>query len=121
MRRAPRSALLGTIAVVVAQIALPEGLFGTMLSVAFMGGSDTAWAPSYSGWAFRRVREGDSEAEVRALLGAPLARTEAVYDAQRLTYWKYTLSPSKSHFHVRWILFDEHGRVQQKVAEFYVD
>jgi hypothetical protein len=105
----------------VLDVVLSEGLNGLALSVVFASQSDTRWAPGYSPCAFRMVRVGDSQEKVKQALGEPLQKAEAVYDGKRVIYWKYTIGPSKSHFHARWLLFDNAGLVTEKVSEFYVD
>jgi hypothetical protein len=67
------------------------------------------------------VRVGDTEEKVRQALGEPLRIRTGVYDGKRLTYWMYTISPTKSDFHERWIIFGEDGRVKERVSEFYLD
>lgn len=124
MRRSLKAAL-GSLAVLacagLAHLGSAEGLQGVILSAAFRGQTDTAWAPGYSGWAFRGLGVGDSQAQVLTKLGEPLEKSERIYDGRRTIYWKYTVSPTKSHYHMRWILFDASGRIEAKVSEFYVD
>lgn len=100
--------------------ASPEGLGGVALSVLFGGDSETLWASGYSPLAFRRLRVGDGEDVVLRTLGQPLTKEVSVH-YPGITYWKYSTSPSKGHFHQRWLLFDEAGHLQVKVADFYVD
>lgn len=125
MRRPIRRALLGvgilSAAAGAAHAISPEGLQGIVLAAAFSSQTDTAWAPNYSAWEFRSLGVGDTQALVQRKLGEPLEKSQAVHDGKRITYWKYTTSPTKSHFHMRWILFDEGGRIEMKVSEFYVD
>ena len=91
------------------------------LTVAYMGDTQTVWAQSYSWWAFRGVRIGDTEAKVLTALGEPVEKTQGSLGNEQTTYWKYTVSRPKGNFHVRWLLFDRTGRVEDKVSEFYVD
>jgi hypothetical protein len=108
-------------AAVVANRLLPEGLTGLALSIAFSGEEVTKYAPSYSGFTFWRLRTGSTQEEVVRRLGEPLEKSEGTYGGKRLLFWKYTTSPTKSHYHQRWLIFGNNGRVEEKVSEFFVD
>jgi hypothetical protein len=71
----------------------------------------TEYAPGYSDWRFRRVRLGDSKAEVLGQLGEPLAKivdTRAVWP-QPVEYWLYSRSATDSSHRRRQIVFDTAG------------
>lgn len=125
MRRSLKRALIAVSGAVVAgavtHVVAPEGLHGLFLNAIFVGETDTRWAPSYSWTAFRRVQVGDTQTDVVRVLGEPLEKREDLRDGKLVVYWMYTDSPTKSHFHMRRLLFDDAGRVIRKVSEFYVD
>lgn len=78
---------------------------------------DTEYAPRYSHQAFRRVHPGMPSQRVLELLGEPLERTPSTN--QRET-WRYSRSPSDSHYRLRAVQIAE-GSVVGLFHEFYVD
>ena len=80
---------------------------------------DTRYAPLYPEEAFRAVRAGATEEEIRTALGDPLDRTR-LEDGRIL--WHYTKpGPQTQDFLVRIVEFDAARRVLRTHAEFYVD
>ena len=100
---------------VMADRALLDGLDGLLFSLMFS--EDTEYAPRYSDGAFKAVHPGTSTDRVRELLGEPLER---VSRGEPWETWRYSRSPSDSHYRVRAIQVAE-GRVIAVFHEFYVD
>ena len=92
-----------------------DGISGWLLSRFY--DEDTPYAPGYSDSAFRKVREGMTEDEVRDLLGQPLDRWSL--DNNRFGR-RWSKSPSDGNYKLRVVIFTE-GKVTRKTSEFYLD
>jgi outer membrane protein assembly factor BamE (lipoprotein component of BamABCDE complex) len=80
---------------------------------------DTRYAALYREEAFRSVRPGVTEEEIRTALGDPLEKTR-LEDGRFM--WHYTKpGPKTQDFLVRIVEFDAARRVLRIHAEFYVD
>lgn len=97
------------------QFFLPDGLNGA--AIATVLGEDTQYARDYSESAFRNIEAGMSEHQVRSLLGEPLTKMALNSNGES---WRYTKSPSDSHYHLRSVVFRDHA-VVRIFHEFYVD
>ncbi|NVJ07390.1 outer membrane protein assembly factor BamE [Myxococcus sp. AM001] len=99
-----------------AHLLLLDGLDGLLLSFAFE--PSTRFAPGYSWLAFRRVQPGMGRDEVVRLLGEPLV----VHDTPPAgTSWRYSKSPTDSHYSLRVVAFSNSGVVTRVAHEYYVD
>jgi SmpA/OmlA family protein len=97
-----------------------EGIQGHIWSHMYPG--TTEWAPGYSGWAFWKIFPGMSKDQVRELVGEPLdTYTRSGDDDQLREYWRYSRSPTSSHFHDRTVIFDQSGHVKMRLSEYYID
>lgn len=94
---------------------LIDGLDGFLFSLVLR--EDTEYAPGYSDDAFSAVHAGMSGQRVLELLGEPLQRVSSEGHAET---WRYSRSPSDSHYGVRAIRLVE-GHVVAVFHEFYVD
>lgn len=80
---------------------------------------DTQYAALYREEAFRAVKPGATEEEIRTALGDPLDKTR-LEDGRFM--WHYTEpGPKTQDFLVRIVEFDAARRVLRTHAEFYVD
>jgi hypothetical protein len=80
---------------------------------------DTQYAARYREEAFRAVKAGATEEDIRTALGDPLDKTR-LEDGRVM--WHYTKpGPKTQDFLVRIVEFDAAGRVLRTHAEFYVD
>jgi len=85
---------------------------------------DTVYSRSYSDSAFRRVRVGTTEEEVRQQLGEPYEiRTDAyaTRGVAGVSCWSYSHSPSDENYCIRLVCFDSSGVVAWTHAEFWLD
>lgn len=91
--------------------------------IAFIFPFDTAYAPGYSETAFRSVRIGNSKEEVIALLGEPLFVHSVGVEGTETwgEWWRYSWSPSDTHYLVRKLMLDSEGRVVKVLREIYWD
>jgi len=91
--------------------------------IAYVFPFDTAYAPGYSETAFRSVRIGDSKEEVIALLGQPLSVHSVGIEGTETwgEWWRYSWSPSDTHYLLRQLLLDSEGRVVKILREIYWD
>ena len=80
-------------------------------------GEDTVYAKNYSYSRFSKVHVGMSEAQVNDIIGAPLWKSS---NGDSSESWGYTRSPGSNNYRCRVIVFD-HGIVESKHAEFYID
>ncbi|HMO41600.1 MAG TPA: hypothetical protein PKE17_19465 [Saprospiraceae bacterium] len=108
-----------------------DGLDGALFSSGME--YDTQFATQYSDQKFRAITAGMTTNELIEILGNPLViwtrdkvftkegtRDEHIRD-QDITYiWKYSISPSDTHYHMRTISV-KNGIVVGKHSEFYVD
>lgn len=97
------------------QLTTVEGVAGLALRLVY--GENTQFAAGYSESAFRRVRAGQSEADVLQLLGEPLSRTT---EKDGRTYLKYSRSPTDTHYRNRLVVLKGNS-VIETFSEFYVD
>lgn len=80
---------------------------------------DTQYAARYREGAFRALRPGGTEEDVRAALGDPLDETK-LEDGRIM--WHFTKpGPKTRDFFLRIVEFDPAKRVVRTHAEFYVD
>ena len=111
------SCLVSVLVAVIVHVATLDGLNGFVWSCLFQ--EDTLYASGYSDHAFRLVRKGMSEAEVRSLLGNPLE----LYPPDRFRDWtsiRFSKSPGGTHYRSR-VVNVRGGVVIGKLANFYVD
>ncbi|NOJ81898.1 outer membrane protein assembly factor BamE domain-containing protein [Myxococcus xanthus] len=99
-----------------AHLLLLDGLDGFLWSLIFR--PSTHFAPGYSWLAFRRVQPGMSRDEVVKLLGEPME----VHDRPTQgALWRYSKSPTDSHYSLRVVFFSDGGVVTRVAHEYYVD
>lgn len=79
----------------------------------------TRYAPGYREEAFRSLKPGMSEEEVRKLLGEPLSR-RTIPDGRTVLYYSEQATPTDNYL-MRNLVFDDQGRLLERRAEFYVD
>ena len=95
---------------------LLDGLDGFLWSLIYR--PSTRFAPGYSWLAFSRVQPGMSRDEVVKLLGEPME----VHDRPNQgTSWRYSKSPTDSHYSLRVVVFSNSGVVMRVAHEYYVD
>ncbi|WP_426751522.1 hypothetical protein [Myxococcus sp. Y35] len=95
---------------------LLDGLDGLLLSMLFT--PSTQFAPGYSSLAYWRVHPGMSQVEVVKLLGEPLDKFESPTQG---SLWRYSRSPTDSHYHQRTVRVSNEGIVTKVHHEYYVD
>jgi hypothetical protein len=93
-----------------------DGWQGVFLPL-FSESSETVYAPSYSYFAFRRIRIGMTVTEVKGLIGEPLK----IVARPTGDVWVYSDSPVSRSYRMREVMFDSRGRVADVVAEFVFD
>lgn len=80
---------------------------------------DTQYGALYREKAFRMVKRGATEEEIRTALGEPLEKGK-LEDGESI--WHYTKpGPKTEDFLVRIVVFDAAGQMLRTHAEFYVD
>jgi hypothetical protein len=109
---------IGALAVVTIlfQKATLDGWQGVFFPL-FSESSETVYAPSYSCFAFRRIRIGMTVTEVKGLIGEPLK----IVARPTGDVWVYSESPVSRSYRMREVMFDSGGRVAEVVAEFVFD
>lgn len=103
-----------------AHLLVPDGVDGAVLALV-MGDTGT-YAPGYSDRAFRSVRSGMTQEDVRAILGEPL-KAESVPELRPAgsVVWAYSASVRKGNFRVRSVVFGPEGRVLSTHAYYWID
>jgi hypothetical protein len=104
------------VASVLFQVTTLDGWQGVFLPL-FSEDSETVYAPGYSYIAFRKVRIGMRDSEVRELIGEPLK----VVAKPAGDVWVYSDSATSRSYRMREVLFDQRGRVVEVMAEFVFD
>lgn len=79
----------------------------------------TTYAPGFSEEAFRSLKAGMLEEDVRKALGDPLTRRTISGGRSVLYYSQQTTS--RDNYLVRTVVIDAQGRLLDRHAEFYVD
>ncbi len=81
---------------------------------------DTVYAPGYSDEAFRMVRVGMSQLEVRSLLGEPLDVYGPGARRDDVVGWRYSKSAGGASYRIRTVHFQSE-RVVRVSSRFYLD
>ena len=121
-RRRRRAFFVALLLLVTSSVAVFRAVsMGTPLELvtSMVFAEDTVYAPGFDERAFRTVEIGDGREAVLERLGEPLERWNA--EPTGVETWSYTASPGSHSYWLRSIRFDDHGRVSEKNAEFYVD
>lgn len=79
----------------------------------------TTYAPGFKEEAFRSLRAGMTEKDVRQALGAPLS-DRVLADGRKILYYSDQATPTANYF-LRLVVLDGQGRFLERHAEFYVD
>ena len=80
--------------------------------------AETRYAAGYSEQAFRSLRCGSTQEEVRKALGEPLAKR--AFGPKTVFYYSEQAN-ARANYHVRTVHFDGSGRMTERYAGFYVD
>jgi outer membrane protein assembly factor BamE (lipoprotein component of BamABCDE complex) len=110
--------LTGVLAVIVwVQMAATslDGVSGAIISIPFH--DTTVYAPNYTDAAYRRIKVGETEEDVRKMLGEPFEHDSPDGYVAR---WRYAKSRSDSHYRMRQVSF-KNGRVVSKEHYLLVD
>ena len=79
----------------------------------------TTYAPGFREEAFRSLRAGLTEKDVRQALGAPLSE-RVLADGRKILYYSEQATPTANYL-MRLLVLDGQGRLLERHAEFYVD
>jgi hypothetical protein len=109
------AALLVLVGGVAADAYFLDGLLGESRALVF--GDTTKYADGYSERAFRNVRAGMSESEVRSAIGEPLSVFKT---ADGGIGWRYSGSKNDGSYRQRLVYF-RGDKVVSAIHEFYVD
>lgn len=79
----------------------------------------TTYAPGFREEAFRALRNGMTETDIRQALGDPLS-TRSLADGRKILYYSEQATPTDNYL-MRLVILDGPGRLLERHAEFYID
>ncbi len=96
----------------------PNGVVTGIAAIEKSVPDSTRYAPRYSEAAFQKVLEGQTQAQVTALLGKPLQVVREGSPPDGAEQWVYSDSPSRGSHYVRTVRFSKAGVVVKVYAGY---
>lgn len=79
----------------------------------------TTYASGFTEEAFRSLKAGQSEQDVRRALGAPLSE-RLLADGRKILYYSEQATPT-ANYYMRLVVLDAQGRLVERHSQFYLD